>query len=369
MSRRSLWIATRKGLFRARRGDGGWRVEHPPAFLAQPVSMVLQDPRDGAVYAALELGHFGVKLHRSDDDGASWTEVAAPSFAFDVSEGADDEALAKAPKLEMIWALEPGGADEAGRLWCGTIPGALFRSDDRGETWEIARALWDVPGRESWFGGGFDASGLHSVSVDPRDPKRLTVAISCAGVWKSKDSGASWEVRTNGMYAEYMPPEQREQPDVQDPHRLVACPADPDTWWVQHHNGIFVTNDAGRSWRDRPAARPSSFGFAVAVHPDDPKTAWFVPAVKDEVRVPVDGWFVVTRTRDGGESFEVLSDGLPDGPAYDLVFRHALDVAADGRTLACGSTTGDLWISEDGGERWRALSEHLPPVYAVRFAG
>lgn len=365
----SLWIATRKGLFRARHDGGVWTLEHPPAFLAQPVSMVLQDPRDGAVYAALALGHFGVKLHRSDDDGATWSEIAAPSFAFAVPEGTGDEALAAAPKLELLWALEPGGADEPGRLWCGTIPGALFRSDDRGETWEVVRSLWDRPERAAWFGGGYDQPGIHSIAVDPRDATRVTVGVSCGGVWTSGDSGATWEVRTSGMYAAYMPPESREQAEVQDPHRLVACPADPDTWWVQHHNGIFVTEDAGRSWRDRPAARPSSFGFAVAVHPDDPKTAWFVPGVKDEVRVPVDGRFVVTRTRDGGESFELLSDGLPEEAAYDIVFRHALDVAPDGRTLACGSTTGNLWVSDDGGDRWHALSTHLPPVYAVRFAG
>jgi hypothetical protein len=103
------------------------------------------------------------------------------------------------------------------------------------------------------------------------------------------------------------------------------------------------------------------------VHPEDPDTAWFVPAVKDECRVPVDGRFVVTRTTDGGRTFDVFSRGLPEPPAYDLVYRHGLDIAEDGRWLAMGSTTGGLWVSGERGESWRCLSAHLPPIYAVRF--
>ena len=367
MSRR-LWISTRKGLFRAEHSADGWELRNPPAFLGSPVSAALEDPRDGMLYAALSLGHFGVNLHRSEDLGTTWTELGAPSYAFAADPDGGEEALAKAPALELAWSLEPGGADEPGVLWCGTIPGGLFRSEDRGKTWAANRALWDRPERARWFGGGFDKPGIHSILVDPRDSQHVTVGVSCGGVWTSHDAGASWEIRTAGMYADYMPPEQREDPAIQDPHRLVACAADPDALWVQHHNGIFRSRDGGRLWRDCPRARPSAFGFAVAVHPEDPNVAWFVPGIKDEYRVPVDARFVVSRTRDGGDSFETLERGLPHRAAYDLVYRHALDVHADGETLGLASTTGNLWVSENGGDQWSALSHHLPPVYAVRFA-
>ncbi|HEX9568205.1 MAG TPA: exo-alpha-sialidase, partial [Rhodospirillales bacterium] len=115
-------------------------------------------------------------------------------------------------------------------------------------------------------------------------------------------------------------------------------------------------------------AKPSGFGFAVAAHPRDPKTAWFVPATKDERRVPVDGKIVVSRTRDGGKSFDVLSRGLPQRHAYDLVHRHALAIDEGGERLAFGSTSGGLWVSEDGGDSWAALDARLPPVSVVRFA-
>jgi hypothetical protein len=149
---------------------------------------------------------------------------------------------------------------------------------------------------------------------------------------------------------------------------MVQCSGDPDWLWVQHHNGVFRSNNGGASWDAVPDIKPSVFGFGVAVHPRDGKTAWFVPAIKDERRIPVDGKLVVTRTRDGGKSFDVLTNGLPQDNAYDLVYRHALDIDGTGDRLAIGSTTGGLWITEDQGDRWRELSVHLPPIQAVRFA-
>jgi photosystem II stability/assembly factor-like uncharacterized protein len=138
---------------------------------------------------------------------------------------------------------------------------------------------------------------------------------------------------------------------------------------MQHHNGIFLSDDGGRSWRELTDVTPSSFGFAVAVHPTRPDTAWFVPATKDEQRFPVDAHLVVTRTRDGGQQFDLLRKGLPQCPAYDLIYRHALDCSRDGERLAFGSTTGSLWVSEDQGDSWQSVSHHLPPIACVRFQG
>jgi hypothetical protein len=170
------------------------------------------------------------------------------------------------------------------------------------------------------------------------------------------------------MYADYAPPEHRHTTSAQDIHRLVQCPAAPDAMWVQHHNGVFRSTDAARSWQEVTTIRPSKFGFAVVVHPHDPNTAWFVPGVKDECRVPVDGKLAVARTRDGARSFDVLTDGLPQSHAYDLIYRHALAVDDTGERLAMGSTTGHLWVSENGGDSWSLAAGHLPPISCVRFA-
>jgi hypothetical protein len=170
------------------------------------------------------------------------------------------------------------------------------------------------------------------------------------------------------MRAEYVPPEVQSEPIAQDVHCLVQCAANPDAFWVQHHNGIFKSTDGAASWEEIKDVKPSVFGFPVAVHPKDPNTAWFVPSAKDEKRCPIDGRVVVNRTRDGGKAFETLRQGLPQEHAYDLVYRHGLDIDETGDRLAFGSTTGSVWISEDGGDSWQTVASNLPPVYAVRFA-
>jgi hypothetical protein len=352
-----LLVATRKGLFDFRRTSRGWKAD-APAFLGSPVSMSLRDARDGALYTALDLGHFGVKLHRSDDEGANWTEIGVPSYA-----GVRGE---EPPSLKLIWSLETGGAGQPGVLWAGTLPGGLFKSTDRGETWTLNQALWDQPTREKWFGGGYDVPGIHSICVDPRDADAIALAISCGGVWETRDGGANWALGSAGMWAAYMPPDQKYAPEIQDPHRMVRCAAAPDVLWAQHHNGVFATTTGVGGWKEITVP-PSSFGFAVAVHPQKPGTAWFAPAVKDEFRYPVDAKFVVARTDDFGESFRLLDNGLPQGPSYDLVYRHGLDVDETGERLALASTTGNLWLSENGGGAWTEISGHLPPIYSVRF--
>jgi hypothetical protein len=359
--------ATRKGLFTLARANGGWKIERSD-FLADNVSMVLHDRRSGKLYAALDHGHFGVKLHTADAPGAEWRESAAPAYP-EKPEDATEKDMWGNPipwSTVRIWGLEAGGADEPGVLWCGTLPGGLFRSEDHGASWSIVESLWRHPKRTEWMGGGADLPGLHSICIDPRDSKTVRVGVSSGGVWQTKDQGATWTNDNTGMWQDHAPEEHKFNPNGQDAHRLTQCAGQPERMWIQHHNGIFRSDDSGKVWNEC-FAEPSSFGFAVAVHPRDGDTAWFVPEIKDEKRIPANGRFVVTRTRDGGKTFQTLSKGLPTEPAYDIVYRHGLEVSGDGNCLVMGSTTGGVWVSEDQGDSWQALAARLPPVYAVRF--
>jgi photosystem II stability/assembly factor-like uncharacterized protein len=359
---RTLHVATRKGLFVLAQPAAGapWRLERPH-FPGEPVTQVASD---GATWwAALRLGHFGVKLKRSTDRGASWQEVATPAFPPKPTEGpwSDD----KTPwSLDLVWSLEAA----AGRLWAGGLPAGLFYSDDRGDSWTLVRSLWERPERTEWFGGGYDHAGIHSIVVDPRNPRHVTLAVSCGGVWQTHDGGREWTNTSAGMDAgEYMPPERRFDPNIQDVHRLDACPAHPDVLWAQHHCGMYRSTDGGLHWQAITAPSPSGFGFAVAAHPTDPQRAWFAPAHSDAQRMPADGRMVVNETRDGGASYTAHGRGLPERDAYHLVYRHALACAPDGECLAMGSTTGGLWTSEDGGQAWTCVSRDLPPIAALRF--
>ncbi|MDX1433049.1 MAG: exo-alpha-sialidase [Gammaproteobacteria bacterium] len=362
-----LKVATHKGLFTVER-RGGWRIAGVD-FLGVPCSAALVDARDGTAYAALDHGHFGAKLHRRRRGANAWEEVTVPAYperAENEPEWQDMHGRVVPNSLSLMWCLEAGHASAPGTLWCGTVPGGLFHSADGGESWSLVRSLWDDPGRRKWFGGGMDYPGIHTVCVDDARPGRVTIAVSCGGVWRSDDAGASWSLIGEGLRAEYMPPEMANDPGIQDVHRLAWCRAHPEVLWVQHHNGIFRSTDDGRHFAELADVAHDGFGFAVAAHPGDADTAWFVPAVKDELRIPRGGELVVLRTRDGGKSFERLTKGLPGEHCYDLCYRHALDVDASGELLAFGSTTGSLWVSEDGGEQWQALSTHLPPINAVR---
>ena len=359
----TLLVASRKGLFVIRGGGTDWRIS-AHHFPGDPVTQVMTDPRSGHWYAALRLGHFGAKLRKSTDQGTTWFDVGTPAFPPKPTTGP----LAEDPmpwNVEMVWSLTPGGPDEPDVLWAGCMPAGLFRSDDAGKTWILNKPLWEDPRRMLWMGGGNDYPGMHSVLVDPRDARCIRVAISCGGVWKSSDAGASWELSARGMTANYVPGEIEDDQNAQDPHRMVQCTAEPDVLWVQHHCGMYRSTDGARLWQSLIPPAPSDFGFAVACDPTNPLRAWFAPAQSDTFRYPVDGRMVVTRTEDGGQTFEVLDNGLPGQDAYHLVYRHGLALAPDASTLAMASTTGGLWISPDAGNHWHCVSRDLPPVAAL----
>jgi hypothetical protein len=357
-----LLVSTRKGLFHFVPEGSSYRLNRV-SFLAENVTNAHVDLSDGTWYAALNLGHFGCKFRRSSDQGATWTECAAPAYPEGETVPRGDGKPPDAATLKLIWVM----ASSPGVLWAGTLPGGLFKSADRGDSWTLIRGLWDRPERAQWFGGGADHPGINSICINPRDPNVIRIGISCGGVWQTGDGGQTWQQTANGMSAEYMPPEMQSNPNIQDVHRMVQCPAAPDRLWVQHHNAMYRSIDGGHNWLTLRDVPPSVFGFAVAVHPHNPDAAWYIPAVKDERRVPVDGKLVVTRTRDGGGNWEVLRNGLPQENAYDLIFRHCLDVDDTGDRLAFGSTTGGLWHTHNGGDSWQLLPARLPPIYAVQY--
>ena len=276
------WVATRKGLFELRRKAGRWSIDGS-SFLGEPVSMMLPPTAGLAgsgsgkarMLAALNLGHFGVKLHASDDAGVCWTELPAPVYP-PQPEGAPGPAWT----LSLVWSLEAA----RGILWAGTLPGGLFRSEDAGQSWALVQGLWNVPERVRWMGGGYDSPGIHSICPHPDRASELLVGISCGGAWTSRDDDAAWDLTARGMVADFMPPEQAEDGAIQDPHRIVRCAAQPEVLWCPHHGGIWRSSDAGASWQRITSAPLSSFGFAVAAHPQDPLTAWFVPAIAGHCR-------------------------------------------------------------------------------------
>lgn len=385
-----LLLGTRKGTLILDRTAGRWKLSgigHPGVN----VSFVARDPRDGTLWAGLDHGHWGTKLSRSKDNGKTWADAPQIMYPEDAKfidsyekdeNGEEKKPVIKEAKLSKIWCIAFGGKDQPGRIWVGTLPGGLFRSDDGGQTWQLNRPLWDHPSRggdlrkgppqhrQTWFGGGAIVEGssypgIHSIVVDPRDSRRVLVGVSCAGVLESTDDGRSWVGRNKGLKATFLPDPEAEW--GHDPHFMAACPAAPQHIWQQNHCGVFYSQDGAKTWRE--VSKPEQgvhFGFPVAVDEKDGRTAWLVPGIADNKRMAIDGGLFVARTQDGGNSWQKLTRGLPQQRAHDVIYRHALD--ARGNTLAFGTTTGNLYISEDRGETWQTVGNHFPPIHSVRFA-
>ncbi len=355
----ALLVSTRKGLMVYQLKANQWQF-HSNHFEGIPVSLAHVDHRNSTWWACLDHGHWGVKLHRSKDQGKNWQEVVAPTFP----EGAEIKEGVPAT-TNYLWAFADGGETYPNRLWIGTEPGGLFVSENGGDSFELVDSLWNHPSRSQWLGGGMDNAGIHSIVVDPENNDHLYIGISCAGVFETHDAGKTWEVRNKGLRADFLPDPHAEI--GHDPHLLVAANSNFEIMWQQNHCGIFNSSNGGKDWKNVSQEKgPANFGFCIAVDPLAAQRAWVVPAVSDEMRIAIDKALCVCRTDDGGKSWITQRNGLPQKDCFDIVYRHAMAASTD--WLAFGTTTGNVFLSNNKGDYWSCLSNYLPMVHAVQFA-
>ncbi len=358
-----LLIGTGKGLiiFLRDQRTQKWKYNRVH-FLGFPVSQVYVHPFTEDWWVALSHRHWGPKLHRSKDQGRHWEAISPPSFPPDALLRNGTPA-----SLRMIWMLSHAGKEFPDQMWVGTEPGGLFHMYEEGRKWELVESLWNHPSRKTdWFGaGGSHYPGIHSIEIDPHHSDHLYVGISIAGVFFSPDRGKSWEVRNKGLRADYLP-----NPSVEvghDPHRLLICQAVPHVIWQQNHCGVYRSTDRGLSWHNiSEEGGFVHYGFALAVDPADQDRAWVIPAISDEVRVASELSLCVFRTDDGGKTWNAQQNGLPEEACFDIVFRHGL--ALHENQLAFGTTTGNVFLSDNLGDQWICLSNYLPRVHVITFA-
>ncbi|MCQ6554811.1 exo-alpha-sialidase [Streptomyces sp. C10-9-1] len=352
-----LAVGTRKGLFTGRRTKGSWTFEGPH-FNAQAVYSIGVDTRSAVprLLVGGDSSHWGPSVFHSDDLGRTWSEPERPAVRFPKDTGAS---------LERVWQLHPAAA-EPGVVYAGTEPAALFRSEDRGESFALVRPLWEHPTRSDWVPGG-GGEALHTVLTDPRDADAVTVAVSTAGVFRSRDRGASWEPSNRGVSAVFLPDPAPEF--GQCVHKIARDAGDLDRLYLQNHWGVYRSDDAGATWTDIGGGLPSDFGFAVAGHPHRPDTAYVFPITADSDRVPAERRCRVFRTGDAGASWEPLGTGLPQGDHFGTVLRDALCTDdADPAGVYFGNRNGEVYASADDGDTWQRLLAHLPDVLCVRAA-
>ncbi|MGF1476756.1 MAG: WD40/YVTN/BNR-like repeat-containing protein [Geminicoccaceae bacterium] len=345
-------LGTNKGVFILE--SGGDRASFQlrgPYCDHQPINHVIADPKTGRFYAGGGSGWVGAQIWRSDDLGETW-ENGAEGLSY----GKDDEAV------RAVWSF----ARSNGKLYAGVQPAGLFVSEDDGERWQHLTGLRDHPSRDHWQPGGAGLI-LHSLITHPEDPDQIWVGISAAGVFHTSDGGASWQPRNRGTRADFMPEDMRYPEYGQCVHCLVMAPGMPDRLYQQNHCGMYRSDDGGQAWHSIEAGLPSSFGFPAAAHPSDPDVLFLLPLNGDSAgRYVPDAKTAVWRTRDGGETWQDLRQGLPQDNAFLCVLRKAMATdRLEPAGVYFGTNTGALYGSADEGESWRCLAQHLPMILSV----
>ncbi|MEV5712139.1 exo-alpha-sialidase [Actinoallomurus sp. NPDC052274] len=365
MSGVRVLVGTRKGAFvltsDARREEwevsgpffGGWEIYHIAGSPADP----------SRLYAAQSTGWFGQLIQRSDDGGRTW-EPVGNRFEYDGVTGTHQwyDGTPHPWEFARVWHLEPSPTDPD-TVYAGVEDAALFRSKDGGGTWEELPGLRRHGSGSSWQPG---AGGmcLHTIILDPSDPRRMYVAISAAGAFRTDDGGDTWRPINRGLHTNGIP-----DPDAEVGHcvhRLAMHPSRPEILYMQKHWDVMRTDDAGESWREVSGDLPSDFGFPIAVHAHEPETVYVVPIKSDSEHYPPEGRLRVYRSRTGGNDWEPLTKGLPQDHCYVNVLRDAMAVdSLDSCGVYFGTTGGQVYVSADAGDSWAPIVRDLPAVLSV----
>jgi len=355
-----LLVGTMKGAFilRADARRREWEVGGP-YFPGSAVYAMAYDARAGRqrIWAGPNSMHWGGLLRSSDDFGTTWTNPVVANVKF--PQGTD-------AALKQIWQIVPGREAEPDTLYCGVEPAALFVSRDAGATWSLVEGLWNHPQRALWQPGGGGLC-LHTILLDPECPARVRIAISTGGMYVTDDGGETWRPSNAGVRADFLPDKYPEF--GQCVHKVAQATSRPARMFLQNHWGLYRSDDRGESWTDIANGVPSDFGFALAIHPENPDCAWIVPLESDEFRCTPEGKLRVYRTRDAGARWEALAKGLPQAGAYETVLRDAMSVdALDPHGVYFGTRSGKLFGSADEGASWSTLLDGLPAIISVKTA-
>ena len=365
MSKVRVLVGTRKGAF-ILTSDGKrekWQVDGPH-FGGWEIYHLKGSPADpNRLYASQSSSWFGQTMQRSNDGGKSW-ETVDNKFAYKGVPGTHQwyDGTPHPWEFKRVWHVEPS-PDDADKVYAGVEDAALFQSKDGGKSWAELAGLRQHTTGNTWMPG---AGGmcLHTIIVDPNDKKRMYVAISAAGAFRSDDAGKTWKPINKGLHSQHMPDPVAEVGHCV--HRLAMHKTRPKVLFMQKHWDVMRSDDAGDSWREVSGNLPSDFGFVIDVHAHEPDTVYVVPIKSDSEHYPPDGKLRVYRSKAGGNEWEALTKGLPQKDCYVNVLRDAMAVdSMDECGVYFGTTGGQVYASPDAGDNWSAIVRDLPAVVSV----
>jgi len=389
MSKVRVLVGTRKGAF-ILSSDGKrekWEISGPH-FAGWEIYHMKGSPVDpNRLYASQTSGWFGQIIQRSDDGGKTWHQPGSPEgqappaggappagvsnmFVYDASDSTGKpltthqwyDGTQHPWEFKRVWHIEPS-LTEPDTVYAGIEDAALFRSADGGVSWKELPGLRGNDTGPRWQPG---AGGmcLHTIILDPSNPKRIYIAISAAGAFRTDDGGASWKPINRGLKSQYIPDPNAEVGHCV--HHVAMHPARPNTLFMQKHWDVMRSDDAGDNWREVSGNLPTDFGFVIDVHAHEPETVFVVPIKSDSEHFPLEGKLRVYRSRSGGNEWEPLTKGLPQSDCYVNVLRDAMAVdSLDSCGVYFGTTGGQVYASADAGNNWAPIVRDLPAVLSV----
>ena len=388
MSKVRVLVGTRKGAF-VLTTDGKrqkWEVSGPH-FAGWEMYHLKGSPADpNRIYASQTSGWFGQIIQRSDDGGKTWTQPGTPPDEKDPKPGPpkgesnkfvyDTSAETGKPltthmwydgtqhpwEFKRVWHLEPSFTDPD-TVYAGVEDAGIFRSTDGGKNWKELAGLRGHGTGPRWQPG---AGGmcLHTIILDKSDPKRIYIAISAAGAFRTDDGGKTWKPINKGLYSQYIPEPTAEVGHCV--HHVAMHPSRPNVLFMQKHWDVMHSDNAGDSWKEVSGNLPTDFGFVIDVHAHEPETIYVVPIKSDGEHFPIDGKLRVYRSKSGGNEWEALTKGLPQKDCYVNILRDAMAVdSLDKCGVYFGTTGGQVYGSADAGDSWTPIVEHLPAVLSV----
>ena len=364
MSSIRVLVGTKKGAF-VLTADGqrqSWKVSGPH-FAGWEIYHLKGSPVDpNRIFASQSSGWFGQKIQRSDDGGKSW-EPVDDRFLYEGEPGTHQwyDGTPHPWEFKRIWHLEPSPADPD-TVYAGAEDAAIFRTTDGGKSWKELPGLRDQQASKWMPGAG--GMGLHTILIDPSNPKRIYIAISAAGAFRSDDGGSTWKPINRGLKSEHNPDPYAEVGHCV--HRIALHPSRPDVLFMQKHWDVMRSDNAGDQWHEVSGNLPTDFGFPIDVHAHEPETIYVVPIKSDSEHFPPEGKLRVYRSRTGGNEWEPLTRGLPQRDCYVNVLRDAMAVdSLDSCGIYFGTTGGQVYASADGGDSWAPIVRDLPAVLSV----
>jgi photosystem II stability/assembly factor-like uncharacterized protein len=355
----------------------GWEIYHMKGSAVDP----------NRIYASQTSGWFGQILQRSDDGGKTWQQPGTPvgeapatgggppkaasnKFVYDTSAETGKpltthqwyDGTQHPWEFKRVWHLEPSLRD-AETVYAGVEDAALFKSTDGGQNWKELAGLRGHGTGPMWQPG---AGGmcLHTVILDPGNEKRIWIAISAAGAFRTEDGGVTWKPINRGLRSEFIPDQDAEVGHCV--HHVAMNPGRPGVMFMQKHWDVMRSDDAGDSWREVSGNLPTDFGFVIDVHAHEPETIYVVPIKSDSEHYVMEGKLRVYGSMWGGGEWEALTRGLPQKDCYVNVLRDAMAVdSLDECGIYFGTTGGQVYASSDAGETWNAIVRDLPAVLSV----